>query len=375
MNITKWLLVIIILAGTIFGLYRYKTSLQQATAAQAASMPEPAAVVTGVEVSSLTYQKNIKVSGEVKAFKFLMIQNELAGEITRLNAFSGQVVKKGQVLVELDHRNEDAQLLSAKAKLMLRKQTLDRNIKLLKSRGISEDKVDEARAALQIAQADITIIETAIDKKTLVAPFTATVGIHTLEKGQYLGENSEVLELVGVNKFTWIDFNLPQLYQELGLGSVVRIRPINQTELFEAKIIAVDPKVSRASRHLKYRAQIPSSVLALKLNTLVSVIAPIAEEITLASVPDLAIKRDALGSYVFVLEAADKGSYRAKQVPVKLGERQSDTVMILSGVEVGQLIANKGSFKLYPGMKVYLTEEAANKAADQVAVSDTSTKE
>ena len=375
MNVTKWLLVIIILSGTIFGLYSYKTSLQQAASAQAASMPEPAAVVTAIQVSSLTYQQNIKVSGEVKAYKFLMLQNELAGEITRLNAPSGKVVKKGQVLVELDHRNEDAQLISAKAKLMLRQQTLDRTIKLLKSRGISKDKVDEARAALQIAQADITIIKTAIDKKTLVAPFTATVGIHTLEVGQYLGENSQVLELVGVNNFTWIDFNLPQLYQELGVGSVVHIRPINQDESFEAKIIAVDPKVSRASRHLKYRAQIPSAELALKLNTLVSVIAPIAKQATLASVPDLAIKRDALGSYVFVLEEAEEGSYRAKPVPVELGERQGDAVMILSGVETGQLIANKGSFKLYPGMKVYLTEESVAKSEMEVAVSDTSTKE
>ncbi|PKG38007.1 efflux RND transporter periplasmic adaptor subunit [Psychromonas sp. Urea-02u-13] len=375
MNITKWLLVIIILAGTIFGLYRYKTSLQETAAAQAASMPEPAAVVTAIEVASLTYQKTIKVSGEVKAYKFLILQNELAGEITRLNAASGQVVKKGQVLVELDHRNEDAQLKSAKAKLMLSQQTIDRNLKLLKHRGISKDKVDAAHAALEIAKADITIIKTAIDKKILVAPFTATVGIHTLEKGQYLGENSEVLELVGINKFTWIDFNLPQLYQELSVGSVVSIRPINQSETYEAKIIAVDPKVSRASRHLKYRAQISSSVLALKLNTLVSVIAPIAEQTTLASVPDLAIKRDALGSYVFVLEAAEEGSYRAKPVPVELGDRQGDAVMILSGVETGQLIANKGSFKLYPGMKVYLTEEATAKATDQVAVSEASTKE
>jgi RND family efflux transporter MFP subunit len=387
MNVTKWLLVIIILAGTIFGLYSYKTSLQQAANEQAASMPEPAAVVTAIEVSRLSYQKNIKVSGEVKAFKFLMLQNELAGEITRLNATSGQVVKKGQVLVELDHRNEDARLIAAKARLMLRKQTLDRTIKLLENRLISDEKVDEARAALQIAQADITIIETAIDKKTLIAPFTATVGIHTLEIGQYLGENSQVLELVGVNDFSWIDFNLPQLYQELDLGSVVGIRPINQTESFEAKIIAVDPKVSSASRHLKYRAQIPSAVLALKLNTLVSVIAPIAKETTLASVPDLAIKRDALGSYVFVLEAAGEGSYRANQVPVKLGDRQGDSVMILSGVETEQLIANKGSFKLYPGMKVYLTEESTQdtdnfipkdttaKEAPQVVVSDTSTQE
>ena len=367
MNITKWLLVIIILAGTIFGLQSYKSSLQEAANAQAASMPEMAATVTAVEVSTINYQKHIQVSGEVQAFKFLMLNNELAGEITRLNAASGQVVNKGEVLLELDHRDEDARLMAAKATLMLRQQTLDRNIELQKSRGISEDKVDEARAAVQIAQADITVISTAIDRKILTAPFTATVGIHTLEVGQYLDKNSQVLELVGVNDFTWIDFNLPQFYQQLDLASTVEISPISQDAAFSAKIIAIDPQLSRLSRHLKYRAQLPSATLALKPNTLVSVIVPIAKQSTLTTVPDLAIKRDALGNYVFVLEAEGEGSYRAKQVPVELGDRQGEQVMILSGVAAGQLIANKGSFKLFPGMKVYLAKEVAEEAVISAA--------
>ncbi|PKI17804.1 efflux RND transporter periplasmic adaptor subunit [Colwellia sp. 12G3] len=366
MNITKWLLVIIILAGTIFGLQSYKTSLKEAANAQAAMMPEMAATVTAVKVTNISYQKHIQVSGEVQAFKFLMLNNELAGQITRLNAASGSVVKKGQELLVLDHRDEDARLMAAEATLMLHQQTLDRYIKLQKSREISEDKVDQARAALQIAQADINVITTAIDKKTLTAPFTAKVGIHTLEVGQYLDKNSQVLELVGVNDFTWIDFNLPQLYQELDLASTVEISQINQESMFEATVIAVDPQLSRLSRHLKYRAQLPSSTLALKPNTLVSVIVPIDSKSTVATVPDLAIKRDALGNYVFVLDADGEGSYRAKLVPVKLGERQGDHVMILAGVKAGQLIANKGSFKLFPGMKVYLAKEATNDVANDV---------
>ena len=375
MNITKWLLVIIILAGTIFGLQSYKSSLQEAANAQAASMPEMAATVTAVKVSNISYQKHIQVSGAVQAFKFLMLNNELAGEITRLNAASGRLVNKGQVLLELDHRDEDARLMAAKATLTLNQQTLDRNIKLHKNRGISEEQVDQARAAVQIAKADISVIATAIDKKMLTAPFTAKVGIHTLEVGQYLDKNSQVLELVGVNGFTWIDFNLPQLYQELDLASTVIISPINQDSAFEASIIAIDPQLSRLSRHLKYRAQLPSETLALKPNTLVSVIVPIANKKTLASVPDLAIKRDALGNYVFVLEADGEGSYRAKQVPVELGERQGEQVMILAGVEAGQLIANKGAFKLFPGMKVYLAKEVDNDVTEeknQIATFDAS---
>lgn len=362
MNITKWLIVITVLAGTIFGLYSYKSSLQQAANEQAASMPEPAATVTAVKVSNINYQKHLKVSGEVQAFKFLTLINELAGEVIRLNAASGSVVNKGQVLVELDHRDEDARLIAAKATLMLEQQTLDRNIKLHKNRTISEEQVDRARAAVQIALADISVIKTAIDKKILTAPFTAKVAIHSLEVGQYLDKNSQVLELIGVNDFTWVDFNLPQTYPELALTSTVKISPMNQVAEYEANIIAVNPQLSRISRQLKYRAQISSTTLALKPNTLVSVIVPIAKQATLASVPDLAIKRDALGDYVFVLEPAGEGSYRAKQVPVELGERQGEQVMILSGVAAGQLVANKGAFKLYPGMKVYLASEAAEVA-------------
>lgn len=364
MNFTKWLIVIIILAGTIFGLHSYKTSLQQAASAQAASMPEPAATVNAVKVSSINYQKNIRVNGEVQAFKFLMLHNELAGEITRLNAASGSVVQKGQVLLELDHRDEDARLMAAKATLLLQQQTLDRNIELHKNKTISEEQVDQARAAVQIAQADISVIKTAIDRKTITAPFRAKVGIHTLEVGQYLDKNSQILELVGVNDFTWIDFKLPQLYQELALASDVKVSPMNQNAEFTANIIAVDPQLSRTSRHLKYRAQIPTATLALKPNTLVSVIVPITKEAQLLVVPDLAIKRDALGNYVFILEASDEGSYRAKQVPVELGERLGEQVMILSGIEAGQLIANKGSFKLFPGMKVYLASSADTDKAD-----------
>lgn len=357
MKVTSWIVVSLLLAGTVFGLYTYKSSLQQAAAEQASMMPEPAATVSAITVTSVDFQKTVQVSGEVQAFKFLMLSNELAGIITRLNAPSGSVVQEGQVLLELDHRDEDARLIAAKAKLSLNKQTLSRYIKLQKNREISEDQVDKARAELEISQADIALLTLAITKKKLLAPFTAKVGIHTLEVGQYLDSNSSVLELVGVNDFTWLDFYLPQFYAELALGTEVTIKPISTTDKnveFKAEIIAVDPQLSRLSRNLKYRAQIDSSILALKPNTLISVIAPIADKSSLLTVPDLAIKRDPFGNYVFVLNAQEDGTYRAQQVKVELGERVNKQVLILSGLETGQLIANEGSFKLFPNMKVYL---------------------
>jgi len=363
MKIRQWFVTIIILAAAISGLYMYKSSLQ-AAASQGAVAFEPSATVNATEAVRIDYQKTLKVSGEVQAFKSLSLNNEFAGQIIKLNAKSGSLVNKGQILVELDHRDEDARLIAAKAQLTLTKQTHRRYLKLKKNNEISEELVDQAKAAAEIAKSDVAILETTIAKKKLRAPFAAKIGIHNLELGQYLDNNSQVLSLIGVNEYTWVDFYLPQVYRELSVGSFVKISPMNQTTSFDAQIIAIDPQLARASRSLKYRAQIKSSILALKPNTLVSVYSPIAANVSLLSVPDVAITRDPLGSYIFVLEAEGEGAYRAKQVKVTLGERKADTVMVLSGLDEGALIATKGAFKLFPQMKVFVAESLAVNTAD-----------
>jgi len=364
MKIRQWTITIIMLTAVISGLYVYKLSLQE-SASQGTEMFEPSATVNAAKAVSVDYQKTLKVSGEVQAFKSLSLHNELAGQIIKLNAKSGSLAKKGQILVEIDHRDEDARLIAAQAQLTLTKQTHRRYLKLKKNNEISEELVDQAQASVEIAKSDVAILETTISKKKLRAPFEAKVGIHNLEMGQYLDNNSNVLSLIGVNEYTWIDFHLPQVYRELSVGSLVKVRPMNQATSFDAIIIAIDPQLARQSRSLKYRAQIKSSLLALKPNTLVSVYSPIAASTSTISVPDVAITRDPLGSYVFVLESEGEGAYRAKQVKVVLGERSIDTVMVLSGLDEGALIATKGAFKLFPEMKVFIAESLAANTADK----------
>jgi membrane fusion protein (multidrug efflux system) len=359
MKIKQWLITVVVLAGVGYGLFAYKSSLQQAKAAEGANMPEMAATVDAVEVAMVKYQKTIKISGEVQAYQHLSLSNEYAGTIAKLNASSGQVVEKNTVLLEINHDEEDARLIAAKARLTLNKQTHNRYLELQKNREISEELVDQAQASVEIAKSEIAVLRSMIAKKKLVAPFKAIVGLHTLEKGQYLDKNSSVLELVGVSDFTWVDFYLPQIYQELSVGTFVGVRLTDKEQPIKAKIIAVDPQLSKSSRNLKYRAQINSSTLALKPNTLLRVVVPIAEETSLIAIPDLAITRNPLGDFVFVLTPEGEGAYRAKQVKVVLGERKKDQIMILSGLAEGQLIATKGAFKLFPQMKVYIANNAS----------------
>ena len=363
MSVKRWLITLVILTVVVFGLFSYKANLQAAQADQGANMPEPAASVNAEQAKEILYQKRLKVSGEVQAYKQLVVANELAGKIISLNAKSGSLVSKGQVLLELDHSDEDAQLSAAKAQLVLNEQTFKRYLKLQKNKEISEDLVDQARASVEIAKSNIAVLTTAISKKKIIAPFDAHVGIHNLEVGQFLDKNNQILTLIGVNKFTWVDFYLPQSYQEINLGAEVEITLIDGTSVnskntFTAEIIAIDPQLSQQSRNLKYRAQIASDKLSLKPHTLLNVSVPIDAEQVMVSIPDLAVVRDQLGNYIFVLEAAEAGAYRAQKVKVTLADRDGDTVIVASGISAGQLIATKGAFKLSPNMKAFIAQPA-----------------
>ncbi|SES63576.1 efflux RND transporter periplasmic adaptor subunit [Thalassotalea agarivorans] len=352
MKFLNWIFAIVILAAIGSGIYLYKANLLDEQAAQDAMMPEPVAFVESLEVPSVAYTKSINVNGHVRAPQHVEMMNELAGKIVTLNLPAGEVVKKGTLLLEINHDAEDAQLLAAKAQLKLNQQTLARHAKLHKRKEISDELFDQSQAAVDIAKADIALLQNSISKKQLRAPFDATIGIHHLEVGQYLQANSDIVSLVGTQDHIWVDFSMPQVYNELAVGDAVSIQKISTKESFDARVIAVDPHLSASTRNLKYRAQLSNDYVALKPNTLVGVTVPVAPENELVSIPDVAIKRDQLGNFVFLLTPEEGGAYRASLQKITVEERVGDQVLVSDGIQPGQLIAAKGSFKLRPQMKV-----------------------
>ena len=355
MNIRRWIITIVILLLTLAGIFGYKESLIVAKAQQGAHMPEPSATVEASTAELISYQATTKISGEVQAYKQLQLSNELAGKVTKLNLTSGSRVEAGQLLLELDHSEESARLIGVKARLELNQHTYKRYLQLQKSNKISDELVDQAKSDVVTAQSEQAVLQTSIGKKQLFAPFNARVGIHNLALGQYLDSNSEITTLIGINDYNWIDFSLPQTYGEIALGTQVQIKTItNNSKVYQAEIIAVAPQLSSSSRNLKYRTQIAQSTDSLKPNTLVTVTVPVAKSKRLVAVADLAITRDHLGQYVFVLQDEGNNSYRAKRQKIILGDRQGDKVMVLEGLEPGTLIATKGAFKLRPGLKVFI---------------------
>ncbi|MBD2859456.1 efflux RND transporter periplasmic adaptor subunit [Spongiibacter sp. KMU-158] len=353
MNTRRWLITLAACVVVLLVLAGVKYQHIQAAIAFGQSFPEPSATVQAMTVQLEPVEQRVNTIGEVLTPQQLMLRSELAGRIESVAMVSGQSVKKGQVLLQLDIRDDRARLEAAAARAKLAELKLKRAQRLLKSRTASQDDVDQAQAEFDIARASVTELKAIIDKKTLVAPFDAVVGLHHLEVGEYLDANTELVELVGEHGALWVDFNLPLSQGEVALGETVVIElPAGESrQQVSAQVIARSPGLSEMSRNRHYRAELQDGAV-LPVNAVVNVSVSVASREGMR-VPTTAVQRDPLGSYVFRLEKEGK-AYRAQRQGVKLGAESAQWVSVTEGLQAGMLIATSGAFKLAHGMLAYV---------------------
>src|SRR5262249_24183160 len=141
--------------------------------------------------------------------------NEAPGVVTAIHFESGQVVRAGQVLVELDTSVERAQLASGEARKDLAALSAGRSRQLAQSEAASKAQLDGDEAQLKTSSADFGAVRAQIDRKTVRAPFAGRLGIRSVNLGQYLNPGTPVSVLESLGS-VYVDFSLPQQY----LGAV-----------------------------------------------------------------------------------------------------------------------------------------------------------
>lgn len=369
MKLLSWVAAILAcaLVAAALGLYKYNEI--QAAIELGKAFPEPAEAVEVYVVKAVQRRPSLSVTGEVVATQSATLQNELAGRIVKVGFAPGARVNVGQVLLQLDISQEQAQLAEARADQKIARLALERAHRLVNSGAGPIEARDQAQAKYDAAQARVAAFGALIEKKTLRAPFDAIASLHQLEVGQFLDAGTEITRLVGVSEYIWIDFAIPQDNAAIQVGSTVDVLVNEQAEPLSAEVIARDAAVNVRSRNLRVRARMPEGVADLLPGMLVRVKVPLGGNTTAMLVPPTAVRRDAMGASVYVLsEVTEEGQQktRAHRRSVKLAEvreadLEQDLVMVLEGLQSGEKIAGIGAFKLRDGSLVLPT--APNPAA------------
>lgn len=353
--IIRWFVAVFIVVAVVATLGFVKYSQVQAAIAFGESFPEPSASVNTIVTEVTEHKEQIRVTGQIVSPQTLMVSTELPGKIAKVGFAPGDKVTAGQLLIEQDVSQEQAQLEGAKARVDLATKTLSRFENLSSQKRISQDQVDQARTDLRIAKSDVNNLTASIEKKTIYAPFAGSVGLEQYQVGQLLSAGENITYLVGSNDYIWLDFQLPQTQQQLKLGESVLVKVIGgrvNSASVQAEVIARNAALTANSRHVQYRAKLDNSQGIFSHNQVVTVSVPQRIE-NAVLVPNSAVTRNQHGEYVYLLEKDDQEQFRAKPIKVSLGKRKGDSQLITSGLSGGEFIATQGAFKLREGLLVY----------------------
>jgi membrane fusion protein, multidrug efflux system len=345
--------------GVALALYKM-SSIKQAQAASS-NQPEPVEMVTTATAQSRAWQPSATSIGTVLATRSITLRNEVAGTVRHVRLNPGDIVKAGTVLVELDVSVEQADLQAAEAQVALAKTALQRVQRLHQDRAAPQSELDRAQAEHDVAAAQIARIKAVIAKKTILAPFTARVGLSDVHQGQYLNEGTTLTTLQGVDDAVNIDFAVAQIVAAgLRPGMTVQLYANERTPL-TARIVAIDALIDAVTRNAKVRAQLTHATHAIAPGSSVRVVVPAGVREQAVAIPVSALRKGPEGDHVFVILPGKDGKSRAQRRAVVSGNVLGDTMLIHSGLDAGETVAATGSFKLRDGVLVVPAATTASK--------------
>src|SRR5207248_2793213 len=157
--------------------------------------PPPPVVVTAMKAAAQEWQPQLNAVGSLRALRGVDVTTEIAGLVREIRFKSGDEVKAGTVLIQLNADSDLAQLASLRAAADLAQTTLTRDRVQLAAEAISQAQIDSDEADLKSKRAQAASQQATIDKKTIRAPFSGRLGITLVNPGQYLNPGDKVVTL------------------------------------------------------------------------------------------------------------------------------------------------------------------------------------
>jgi len=372
----RMILVLIIIAGLVASLGFLKFRQIQAAMAQAASFQPPPEAVTTVVAQEEKWPSGLSAIGTMVAVQGVNVGADLPGIVARIAFESGKSVEQGDLLIQLDTRQEQAQLAQQQAQLAsaeagreLARLNFDRLNGLIDDGAITRAEYDRAVAEQkqtvaehQQTEAKIDEIRATIARKTIRAPFSGILGLRQVNLGQYLSPGDPIVPLQSLDPI-YVNFGVPQ--QDAGRVAVGRNVRVTTTDLggaaFTGRVNAINSVVDETTRNVQIQATLANPNGKLRPGMFVQTELLVGENRSVITLPASAISYAPYGDSVFVVtDLKDQGNktYRGvRQQFVKVGPARGDQIAVISGLTAGEEVVSSGVFKLRNGAAVLVNNK------------------
>ncbi|UPK71569.1 efflux RND transporter periplasmic adaptor subunit [Chitinophaga filiformis] len=344
--------------------------------------PTPVSVVPAAMGTAVYYDK---YPATVVALNQVELRAQVSGYITGIFFKEGEVVQKGKPLYEIDrrkyeaaYRQAEASISQAKANLTKAQKDADRYHKLAEQDAIARQTLDNADAALDVSRSQLAAAEAALlaartdlDYSIIKAPFTGRIGISQVKLGAQVSAGTTLLNTMSSENPIAVDFvvnenDIPRFSALQGKAvsagdSTFRLQLPNGKQYDEpGRIAVIDRGVDNLTATIKVRIEFnnPKGELKEGMSGVMNVLNDQSGERVIIPYKSVI---EQMGEF-FVFIAKDTV---AEQRKIHLGPRLRDRIVVMDGVQQGELIVTEGLNRLRDGGKIDTT--TVKKAPDAAA--------
>jgi membrane fusion protein, multidrug efflux system len=324
----------------------------------------------------------LRALGAVTPLATVTVTTQISGYLTSVAFKEGQLVKKGQLLAQIDPRpyevaleQDEAQLARDEAALRQAQMDLTRYETLAQHQSIArqtyEDQVwtvKQDQGTVDYDKAQIKAQKLNLTYCRIVAPTDGRVGLRQIDPGNYVQTSSTSgIVVLTTLKPTTVEFavpedSLPQIQARLRAGAALAVTAFdraNVTQLAVGQLAAVDTQVNTTTGTVMLRATFDNADETLFPSQFVNVVLGLDTQKGAVIVPVRAVQQGAPGSYVYLVDDQDTVSVH----PLTLGARDGDFYAVESGLSPGDRVVTDGADRLRDGAKVVVPDASKSPAA------------
>jgi multidrug efflux system membrane fusion protein len=374
-----WVWIILILLLLLGGFYLYRQHVKAAEAAQAlAKQPRPGVPIQTSAARTGDIGVYINALGTVTPVYTATITSRVDGQITNVAYSEGQMVRKGDLLIEIDPRPYQAALTQAQgtlakdqAVLSEAKIDLDRYQQAYSRNAIAKQQLDDQTQTVKqdegtVKQDEGTVASAAtnVDYTRIVAPIEGRVGLRLVDPGNIVtsGATTALVVITQLQPITVIfsvaEDYLPQIQKQMRNGQKLPVDTFARdqtTKLASGSLLTLDNQIDQTTGTVKLKAIFQNQDLALFPNQFVNARLLVDTQRGVVLLPTAAIQRNAQGAFVYVIGSDNTATLHT----ITVGTTDGNTAAV-QGVNAGDEIAVNGFDKLQNGAKVTITKASSS---------------
>jgi membrane fusion protein (multidrug efflux system) len=315
------------------------------------AMPTPK--VSTITTQYSTWEPHIVANGTLQAVQGIVVKPEINGRVRKILFNSGDAVKAGTPLLELNNDISKADYDLNSANLTLSQVDYERKKALYPKHAIAKSELDAAFANLKVNQARVAASKAQLAQTLIVAPFSGKLGLRQISMGDQVSPATPIVNLQAIDPII-IDFTVPESeILKVAIGrQVVLDDDAYPNVKFIGTVKAIESVINTNAQSLSVRAEIPNSKGTLLPGTFMRVTLSTGQPQQVISIPQTAVVHAVDGSYVY--RVANK---KVSKIKVTTGLQHDQHIIITEGLKPGEQIVTAGQLKLNDGATV----EVANK--------------